>query len=568
MASTASISIDFAEKFASKLAHALESSIAIAANPKTSINSGIEILRIVGTHIQSSQSLQTDLKRVGFREEDFACEISRIAIDSNRRILAIDASERCDRSIWIFVPDPDVAKVLIDTLVAATRSQVEWENSKSNSDCSHIELPAEEYTESFIEQITQDFEELTWLRQSHRFADLYSVNASSVEVAQTCVASLAQVIHAESLLFLELFGLHLQHSVDPARLHVLAGPPSQCSAWSLEQLTQELTDQGRKTPVLLDRSRDEMFLQRFPFIRNCMLTVVGKGDRVYGWLIAINKSSADANCAASCDLSGNPTEARFSTFEAGLLTTAANILASQASNSELFAAQEELTKGLVLAIINAIDAKDCYTAGHSERVASFAKCLASRIGFTKKECEQMHMAGLLHDVGKIGIPDAILKKPDKLTNEEFDAIKAHPVIGYSILRHLTSIDYVLPGVLFHHEAYNGSGYPHGLKGQDIPPMARILAVCDAFDAMTSTRPYRNALSLEEATRILRNDAGKMWDTEFVEILLACIRDGLIAPGKVATSEAVPRSMISEMVESPNFTNPPRGHSMAYLTGLV
>jgi len=568
MALNANISVDFAEKFASKLAHALECSIAIAAQSNRSVGSRIEILGMVGTHTESAQSLQADLQGYEFHTDDLKSEISRIEIDPNRRILAIDASERCDRSSWMLVPEPDAPVILIDALISATRSQVESECAKLRNDSSLAEAPAEEYTESFIEQITQDFEELTWLRQSHRFADLYSVNASSIEVAQACVASLAPVIHAESLLFLELFGLHLQHSMDPARLHVLAGPSIPCTAWNLEQLTQQLTDDGRKTPILLDRLRDKTYLERFPFIRNCMLTVVGKGERVYGWLIAINKMGMDANCASSCDLAGNPTGARFSTFEAGLLTTAANILASQASNSELFAAQEELTKGLVLAIINAIDAKDCYTAGHSERVASFAKCLATRMGFTKKECDEMHMAGLLHDVGKIGIPDAILKKPGKLTQEEFDAIKSHPVIGYSILKHLNNIEYVLPGVLFHHEAYNGSGYPHGLSGQDIPRMARILAVCDAFDAMTSTRPYRNALPIDEATRILSTDCGKMWDTEIVEVALGCISDGMIVPGRVATTDGASENFISEKLESPNLSSCTNSHGLACLTGII
>ena len=568
MALNATISMDFAEEFAAKLAHALECSIAIALHPKQTNDSKVGILRIVGKPALSAQSLQVELERGRFSTEDFSSETVRISIDASRAILAIDASESCDRSIWMFLWKPNAPEVMIESLITAIRCQVELEWGSQKSEVSLNETTTEDYSESFIEQITQDFEELTWLRQSHRFADLYSVNASSVEVAQACVASLATVIHAESLLFLELFGLHLQHSMDPSRLHILAGPPIPCTAWDLEKLTQQLTDGGRKTPILLDRSRDEAYLQQLPFIRNCMLTVVGKGDRVYGWLIAINKVEIDANCAFSCDLAGNPTGARFSTFEAGLLTTAANIMASQASNSELFAAQEELTKGLVLAIINAIDAKDCYTAGHSERVASFARCIATRMGFTKTECDQMHMAGLLHDVGKIGIPDAILKKPGKLTDEEFDAIKAHPVIGYSILKHLNNIEYVLPGVLFHHEAHNGSGYPHGLRGQDIPRMARILAVCDAFDAMTSTRPYRNALPLDQATRILSTDCGKMWDPKIVEVVLGCISDGLIVPGRVATTDGPSENVISEKLDTPHFSSRTNSHGLACLTGII
>lgn len=274
-----------------------------------------------------------------------------------------------------------------------------------------------------------------------------------------------------------------------------------------------------------------------------MLTIVAKGDRVYGWLIAANKIESATPLSPSGDSEYDLGYSRFGTFEAGLLTTAANILASQASNSELFAAQEELTKGLVLAIINAIDAKDGYTAGHSERVASFAQCVAARMGLPKRECDRIHMAGLLHDVGKIGIPDSVLKKPGKLTDEEFAIIKKHPTIGHSILKHLANIEYVLPGVLLHHEAFDGSGYPEGRKGEEIPPMARILAVCDAFDAMTSTRPYRTALPLEKAMSILQAESRKTWDAEIVQTFLDCIADGEITPGQAASLAETNRDCI-------------------------
>lgn len=564
MASNANVSTDFAEKFAAKLAHALESVVAIGVLNKQSNHSKVDILRVVGAPAESAQALMTEWQGIELSEEDFSSEISRIAINSSRRILAIDASDSRDRSLWLLVSSPDASEILIDALISATRSQLERESSKDARERSLAENSPEDYTESFIEQITQDFEELTWLRQSHRFADLYSVNASSVEVAQACVASLAEVIHAENLVFLEMSGLHPQPSSDSSQLHVLAGSPLPWTAWDVEQWTQQMTDHGRKSPILLDCSRDRSLLQNLPFIRNCMLTVVAKGDRVYGWLIAINKCESDANSSYGCDCDGHPLGARFSTFEAGLLTTAANILAAQASNAELFAAQEELTKGLVLAIINAIDAKDCYTAGHSERVASFAKCIAARMGLSKKQCEQVHMAGLLHDVGKIGIPDAILKKPGKLTDKEFDAIKTHPVIGYSILRHLKRIDYVLPGVLFHHEAYNGTGYPQGLKGQDIPLMARILAVCDSFDAMTSTRPYRQALSRDEAMNILASDASKMWDVEIVQVFLECVRDELIAPCRVSGFN--PSHLDSENMVAPNLNFHPSNQTLASVSG--
>ncbi len=541
------ISIHFAEKLATKLAIALESPIAIAQVSPTDDSSRIEILRIVGNSANAAQSLQTELAQAEFRWNDLADKVFAGVENSHPAIVAINASEFCDRSLGLFAYMPNAPRAMLEALLEAIRNQVETECAQEANASRPADAQEDSVAESFIEQITQDFEELTWLRQSHHFADLYSVNASSVEVARTCIASLAEVIQAESLLFLQ--SPHITSETDWERLHVLAGPCLGISAPQLDRWIAQLTDQGRSSPILIDQRRDELHTHPFPSLRNCLLTIVAKGDRVYGWLIAANKIPSMPSLSSSePPSSSNDGEydldyARFGTFEAGLMTTAANILASQASNSELFSAQEELTKGLVSAIINAIDAKDCYTAGHSERVASFAHCVATRMGLPKRECDRIHMAGLLHDVGKIGIPDSVLKKPGKLTDEEFAIIKTHPTIGHSILGHLANIEYVLPGVLLHHEAFDGTGYPEGRKGEEIPPMARILAVCDAFDAMTSTRPYRTAMPLEKAMSILQAESRKTWDAEIVQTFLDCIADGEITPGQAASLAETNRDCI-------------------------
>lgn len=540
-------SIDFAREFAARLAPAFDSPIAIATMDRSTGVLFAEVVYESEGIANSSPSLRSELDRFPLPSHLFENDFSLIPTDLDRSILAIDASENRDRSIGLFVFANELPSGLVRTLVEAIRLQVESLSSDCLAESNNVPKPQDDYTDSFIEQITQDFEELTWLRQSHRYADLYSVKASPVDLAHTCVASMTPVIHAESLLFLEVHGLNVQAMVAPSQIHLLSGPVIELTAWQLDRWIERLREAGRTSPILLDRSSDEEWLLDFPSIRNCMITVVSKGERVYGWLIAVNKIPPSEEVRGDGNVYEELNRRRFGTFEAGLLTTAANMLASQASNSELFAAQEELTKGLVLAIINAIDAKDCYTAGHSERVASFGYAIASRMRLPEKECDRIHMAGLLHDVGKIGIPDSILKKPDKLTDEEFQFIKAHPVIGYTILKHLNSIDYVLPGVLYHHEAFNGSGYPQGLQGENIPLMARILAVSDAFDAMTSTRAYRKALSLEQATGILRKESSVTWDPDIVRILFDCIQEGIIAPGQVASSPGMNRNAISELL---------------------
>src|SRR5438132_601193 len=172
-------------------------------------------------------------------------------------------------------------------------------------------------------------------------------------------------------------------------------------------------------------------------------------------------------------------------------------------------------------LASAIDAKDSYTYGYSERVARIAVELGRELDMDEDEIGDIYLAGLLHDIGKIGVSDAILGKRERLTPEEFEQIKLHTTIGYSILVDLRQIRNLLPGVLYHHEHYDGSGYPDGLIGEKIPLLARILAVADAYDAMSTTRPYRPAMPYERVEEILTAGAGHQWDKRVVDACLRC-----------------------------------------------
>jgi HD-GYP domain-containing protein (c-di-GMP phosphodiesterase class II) len=243
----------------------------------------------------------------------------------------------------------------------------------------------------------------------------------------------------------------------------------------------------------------------------------------FGWLLALNRipwSERSTQPIDSVPIAFSDNE--FGTGEVGLMSSAASVLAAHYRNTELFREKEVLLIGVVRALINAIDAKDSYTCGHSDRVAVFAKCIGEQMGLSIRDCEQLYMSGLLHDLGKIGIPDQVLCKPGKLTDEEFAIIRQHPTIGHSILNHLPQLQHILPGVLHHHESVNGRGYPHGLAEEEIPLFGRILAVADSFDAMTSARPYRSAMSTEKATAILREGAGTQWDRQIVEAFLEAL----------------------------------------------
>ncbi len=200
--------------------------------------------------------------------------------------------------------------------------------------------------------------------------------------------------------------------------------------------------------------------------------------------------------------------------ELKLLSTIAAQGGGVIESAYLFQQLQETFHGTISALASAVDAKSRWTAGHSHRVTQFALQLAADLGFTEQELQQVHLSGLLHDIGKVGVPDAILDKPGPLSDEEWTTMKRHPVIGYEILKNIRQFHGpILDGVLYHHERVDGKGYPLGLKGKDIPLIGRLLSVADGFDAMTSDRPYRAGMPVEKALQILTEGAGTQWDRE-------------------------------------------------------
>lgn len=177
--------------------------------------------------------------------------------------------------------------------------------------------------------------------------------------------------------------------------------------------------------------------------------------------------------------------------------------------------------------VNFIEAKDPSTSGHSLRVAEYSRMLAEKLGFYEEECNQVYYIALMHDCGKINIPDEILTKPGRLTDEEYEIMKKHTVYGAEILRNFTAIDGMGLGALSHHERYDGKGYPNGIAGEDIPIIGRIICVSDAFDAMNSRRCYRSSLSEEVIIGELKNNRGKQFDPVIVDCMLALINSGRI-----------------------------------------
>jgi len=186
----------------------------------------------------------------------------------------------------------------------------------------------------------------------------------------------------------------------------------------------------------------------------------------------------------------------------------------------------EMSVAMVRALVNAVDQKDEYTCGHSLRVAYYATTLGQRLGLGEVDLQMLQWASLLHDVGKIGIRDNVLKKEGKLTPEEFGHIKEHPVRSHKVVQEVPQLLQALDGILHHHERYDGSGYPAGLKGEQIPLQARIIQIADVFDALTSNRSYRKAYDWQRALGILHEEAGKTVDPRLQETFDALIREAL------------------------------------------
>ncbi len=203
------------------------------------------------------------------------------------------------------------------------------------------------------------------------------------------------------------------------------------------------------------------------------------------------------------------------------------------ANARLLQDLEELFLGTVKALSDAIDAKSPWTRGHSERVTEYALAIAEEMGMDGRELEDLRIAGLLHDIGKIGTYDVILDKPGKLDEKEYEMVKKHPLRGAEMLQPIRQLRHIIPWIRHHHEWYDGTGYPDGLKGEETPLMARILAVADTFDSMTAERPYRKTPGMEKALEEFRKYSGTQFDPEVVSVFLRCVEKGRIRPNRHA-----------------------------------
>jgi putative nucleotidyltransferase with HDIG domain len=206
-----------------------------------------------------------------------------------------------------------------------------------------------------------------------------------------------------------------------------------------------------------------------------------------------------------------------------MLEALANQAAVAIENAKLYTSMKELFKNTVRSLADAIETKDVYTRGHSERVTAYSELIAKELGFSEEETETLNLAGLLHDIGKIGVDESILRKPAKLTDQEFEEIKKHPEYAANIIQNIPQLKGIVAVVRHHHERYDGNGYPAGLKGGNIPYNARIISIADTFDAMSSKRPYRNPLPVSVCIDEILKCSGTQFDPDIVPAAIRALK---------------------------------------------
>jgi HD-GYP domain-containing protein (c-di-GMP phosphodiesterase class II) len=350
------------------------------------------------------------------------------------------------------------------------------------------------------EQLDQTYEEISLL---HSLSRNLQISRGPAELVTLCLDRIPGLIDAEAHL------VQLRPSGENRQVWTSGELPFEYH--DISELLSRLEVQESSRPIVRNHLTGSPLAAKFPRVRNLVAVPVREGRGRFGWIISVNLSRGR----------------EFGTVEASFLNTIATILGTHVRNIELLREQNDLMLGFVRSFVSTLDAKDPYTRGHSERVALVARRIGSQMDLPEEELKTIYLSGLLHDVGKIGVDDQILRKSGPLTDDEFAQVKKHPVIGYNILSSLKNLHHVLPGVRNHHESYDGSGYPDGLAGEGIPLLARVLAVADAYDAMGSDRPYRKGMPAHKIEEVFQRGRNRQWDGEVLDRYFAC-RDDVLA----------------------------------------
>ncbi len=378
--------------------------------------------------------------------------------------------------------------------VARTAAMVGWALEDQ------LQLEADgEAIESVGQQLAESYEELNLL-----YTTIQSMSGVQRPV------HFVEMVCNELLATLPFAWIGAQLADDKGRLKklsgklIVSGEPGQ-PLETLRALGKRiLANVKPNTPLVLEPGSNPKHAGFAKLGPTVLIHPVGRDETVIGVLIAGEKRGPDP-IVSSVDMK--------------LLGATAMNMAIFLENAALYHDLNTMFLGTLEALTASIDAKDTYTSGHSLRVAHLVQLLAKAIGLDEHTVGRMHIAGLVHDIGKIGVPEAVLTKPGKLTEEEFDWIRRHPEIGHRILKDIPQLADILPGVLYHHERFDGQGYPEGVTGDDIPLVARLISLADAFDAMSSTRTYRPTLTRSEVLGEILDCAGTQFDPELAPIFV-------------------------------------------------
>ncbi|MCI0498228.1 MAG: HD domain-containing protein [Planctomycetales bacterium] len=367
-------------------------------------------------------------------------------------------------------------------------------------------------------ELSRAYEEIMLL---YRLGANMKVTQSSASYLQMACDQLTQLVHVEGIvIFAERKIEGRKRLAMSAGSGMISIDPLQADLLQARLMT-ELQNGGE---ALLDAGHERAFKYDWPdAVRTIMAVPMGDAERMPGFLVATNVLD----------------KPDFDTTDIKLFSSVANQCRVFIENNRLFDELKELFIGCLKALTSSIDAKDKYTRGHSERVAFIARWIAERLirirPLSEKQIHHIYLAGLLHDIGKIGIGEAVLRKQGRLEDDEFAVIQSHPRIGAAILSGICQMEEIVPGVLGHHERLDGRGYPHGLKGDEIPLIAKIISLADAFDAMTSRRVYRDAMTIQKALTEIEKGIGTQFDEEVTRVFLesdvdklwTIIQDGFI-----------------------------------------
>jgi len=360
------------------------------------------------------------------------------------------------------------------------------------------DVPLEDELDRMAMALSLKFEELTLI---HQFSERLKLGEDSAAICQSLLEQLVPCINASTL----AIELYPDDDFKCEGKFLYTGEPwdeawiGEVAAYATSAVGGESCAAGNAPVAIINHPTEE-----WPAAVRTVVIPIQRDGKSLGRMIAVRPIEED----------------EFGTVEADLMKSTSMILAAHLINQRQFMEMQQMFEGMTQSLVSALDAKDSYTCGHSSRVAGIAVMLAEKLGFDEEGIGRIRMAGILHDIGKIGVDDSVLRKPGQLTNDEYDQIKQHPVLGHDILKGIKPFRDILPAVRHHHESWNGSGYPDGLAGDGIPRDAQVLAVADAFDAMASDRPYRSGMKREQVVEILKQGRDKQWAGDVVDVLLA------------------------------------------------